>query len=78
MTIYVVSTTPPALGIARNGTNWQFSWPGSTHTGWVLETKTNLTDPTWTEFSTSRTSPGTFFVPISPTAHTGFFRLRYP
>jgi len=78
MSIYVVSTNPPTVGMVLSGTNLMFSWPAATHNGWVLETKTNLLDPTWTDFPASRTSPGYFIVPITPAQRTGFYRLRYP
>ena len=72
--IAVVSTTTPQISMTLNGQQFQILWPAD-HTGWRLQTKTNLADSLWSEIAGSA---ATNLVPVTMTNSSGYFRLVYP
>jgi len=72
--VAVVATTAPLLSLTNNGAQLQFGWP-ATHTGWRLQSQTNLMATTWLDV------PGagaTNLIFISPTNPSAYFRMVYP
>ena len=72
--VAVVSTTSPVLNFTNTGQQLQFLWPAD-HTGWRLQTKTNLQDAAWQDISGPA---GTNVISLPAANSSGFFRLIYP
>jgi hypothetical protein len=73
-------TNPPALGWQVSSGQIQLSWPAD-HTGWTLETQTNLPNPGLT--TNWIAVPGSILtnqisLPLHPTGGSVFFRLILP
>jgi autotransporter-associated beta strand protein len=69
-----VNTTPTNISITLIGDSLQLSWPAD-HTGWRLQTKSNLLDAGWSEVAGGA---ATNLVVLPATNGSGFFRLIYP
>ena len=81
--IVAVNTTPTNIISSVSGSTLTLSWP-SGHTGWTLQTQTNLlsvglTPATNTWFSVAGSAAtNTVVMTIDPTQPTVFYRLVYP
>jgi hypothetical protein len=73
-------TNPTTITAVVNGSNLDLSWPAD-HTGWRLETQTNVLSfglsTNWSTWSGSDTT-NAVVVPINPANSAVFFRLVYP
>jgi hypothetical protein len=61
-------TEPPLLEYSLSGGDLVFNWTGA---GWKLQTRTNLTEGSWSDVPAGAVSP----VTVNPTNPAGFFRL---
>jgi autotransporter-associated beta strand protein len=75
-----VNTTPTNIVASVSGGNLNLSWP-SDHTGWSLQTQTNVLgvglNTNWVTVAGSTTT-NAVSIPISPANPAVFFRLQYP
>jgi autotransporter-associated beta strand protein len=75
-----VNTTPTNIVASVSGGNLNLSWP-SDHTGWSLQTQTNVLgvglSTNWITVPGSTTT-NAVSIPISPANPAVFFRLQYP
>ena len=69
-----VSTAPVTTSFSLVDGRFEFSWPAD-HTGWRLQTSTNLVGDNWLDVSGAES---TNFISIAPTNSSTFFRLIYP
>jgi hypothetical protein len=67
---------PAALGVSAAGGSIHLTWPAD-HTGWKLQTTTNLIHPEWTDVEES-TATNAVETIIDPGNNTLFFRIVYP
>jgi len=70
----VAAAVSPRLAISHVGGNIVLSWPGS-DTGYHVETKANINDPTWTTTGTIVVVNGQNTVTLPITGNGGYFRL---
>ena len=72
-----VNTTPTNIVFSVSGGNQlTLTWPGD-HTGWRLQSETNLVGSNWTDVANSA-STNQIVVPIDLSNRTFFYRLVYP
>jgi hypothetical protein len=72
----VLPINPPHLKVAHNGNNVVVSFLSRTNTTYVLQHKTNLTDPAWTPISTNSGTALWLSITNGISAGTGFYRLQ--
>lgn len=76
--ILAVSSVGPSLSITRSGNNVVITWPTASG-NFRLESKTSLTDPTWTNVSQTPTINGSNNqVTLPASSGNLFFRLESP
>jgi hypothetical protein len=68
------SLSPVNVSLRFPGNQLQLNWPAD-HTGWRLETKTNLLQANWSNFPGTISTNG-FVIPT--TNGSAFFHLVYP
>jgi autotransporter-associated beta strand protein len=70
------ASNPTNITFAVSGSTLALSWPQD-HLGWILQSSTNLSSPTWFDLpgSSSLTSTN---MPLSADIPAEFFRLRHP
>lgn len=75
-----IASTPPVLSVTTLGNQLQLHWPPD-HTGWLLQTQTNLagitSDPNWQPWPDSDTT-NQVFVSVNLATGSLFFRLAHP
>ncbi|MCX6922071.1 MAG: autotransporter-associated beta strand repeat-containing protein, partial [Verrucomicrobia bacterium] len=71
-----INTTPTSITTAVSGGQLTLSWPAD-HTGWTLQSQTNLSSRPWYPVSGS-SATNSMTIPIDPTKPTVFYRLVYP
>ena len=73
---WLVSTTPTQCTAPLNSGQLQLSWPAD-HTGWRLQSQTNLLGTNWVTVANS-SGTNQMLIPISPANGSVFFQLVYP
>jgi autotransporter-associated beta strand protein len=69
-------SNPTNITFAVSGSTLQLSWPQD-HLGWILQSSTNLSSPSWADLPGSASLTSTN-ITISPNNPAEFFRLRHP
>ncbi len=75
MQVAAASANPTNIITRVTGNNLVLSWPAD-HTGWWLQSNTNLAGTNWTDLAGS-TATNQVIIPINPTNGGVFFRLMY-
>jgi autotransporter-associated beta strand protein len=70
-----VNTNPAPISITNNAGNLTLSWPAD-HTGWYLQSQTNLAGTNWASIPGSSTT-NLVIIPIATTNKSVFFRMVF-
>jgi autotransporter-associated beta strand protein len=72
----VIATNPVSLNLQISGSDFLLQWP-SDHTGWRLQSNTNLTTTNWVDVA-GATATNSIIITGSQSGFGMFFRLIYP